>query len=90
VGVDGIDSKTAAECGVVVTNAPGVNSHEVADLTFGLLHMLSRGLYIANEATKSGNWLKPMGVGLWGKTIAIAASTLLSYRPVIIPMDDTT
>jgi D-3-phosphoglycerate dehydrogenase len=71
VGVDGIDRKTAAECGVVVTNAPGVNSHEVADLTFGLLHMLSRGLYIANEATKSGHWLKPMGVGLWGKTIGI-------------------
>lgn len=71
VGVDGIDSKTAAQCGVVVTNAPGVNNHEVADLTFGLLHMLSRGLYTANEATKNGNWLKPMGVGLWGKTIGI-------------------
>lgn len=71
VGIDGIDSKAAAECGVVVTNAPGVNSHEVADLTFGLLHMLSRGLYIANEATKRGDWVKPMGVGLWGKTIGI-------------------
>ncbi|AIF49925.1 phosphoglycerate dehydrogenase [Pelosinus sp. UFO1] len=71
VGVDAIDSKTATECGVVVTNAPGVNSHEVADLAFGLLHMLSRGLYIANKATKEGNWLKPMGVGLWGKTIGI-------------------
>lgn len=71
VGVDAIDSKTATECGVVVTNAPGVNSHEVADLAFGLLHMLSRGLYIANKATKEGNWLKPMGVGLWEKTIGI-------------------
>lgn len=71
VGVDAIDSKTATECGVVVTNAPGVNSHEVADLAFGLLHMLSRGLYIANKATKEGNWLKPMGVGLWKKTIGI-------------------
>jgi D-3-phosphoglycerate dehydrogenase len=71
VGVDAIDSKTANECGVVVTNAPGVNSHEVADLAFGLLHMLSRGLYIANKATKEGNWLKPMGVGLWEKTIGI-------------------
>lgn len=71
VGVDTIDSKTATECGVVVTNAPGVNSHEVADLAFGLLHMLSRGLYIANKATKEGTWLKPMGVGLWEKTIGI-------------------
>jgi len=71
VGIDGIDIETAAQCGVVVTNAPGVNSHEVADLAFGLLHMLSRGLYIANEATKRGDWVKPMGVGLWGKTIGI-------------------
>jgi len=71
VGIDGIDILAAAECGIVVTNAPGVNSHEVADLSFGLLHMLSRGLYIANETTKRGDWVKPMGVGLWGKTIGI-------------------
>jgi D-3-phosphoglycerate dehydrogenase len=96
VGIDGIDSKAAAECGVVVTNAPGVNSHEVADLAFGLLHMLSRGLYIANEATKEGNWLKPMGVGLWGKTIGIigvgeiglaAACRATGYKMKILGFD---
>jgi len=71
VGIDSIDRSAAAECGVIVTNAPGANSQEVADLTFGLLHMLARSLYIANEATKRGEWLKPMGFGLWEKTIGI-------------------
>ena len=71
VGYDAIDRKTAAELGVTVTNAPGVNSQEVADLAFGLLHMLARGLHIANNATKRDEWIKPMGQGLWGKTIGI-------------------
>jgi D-3-phosphoglycerate dehydrogenase len=71
VGIDSIDRAAAAACGVIVTNAPGANSHEVADLAFGLLHMLARSLVIANEATKQGSWVKPMGVGLWEKTIGI-------------------
>lgn len=52
VGVDSIDVKTANQLGIVVTNAPGTNSEEVADLAFGLLHMLARGLYQANTDTK--------------------------------------
>lgn len=71
VGIDAIDRRTAAARNIIVTNAPGTNSHEVADLAFGLLHMLARGLHIANAATKRGDWIKPMGVGLWGKTIGI-------------------
>ncbi len=71
VGYDAIDRKAAAARGIIVTNAPGTNSHEVADLAFGLLHMLARGLHIGNAATKRGDWVKPMGVGLWGKTLGI-------------------
>lgn len=71
VGYDNIDRKAAAARGILVTNAPGTNSHEVADLAFGLLHMLARGLHIAIEATKQGKWIKPMGIGLWGKTLGI-------------------
>lgn len=71
VGYDSIDRKTAAARGIVVTNAPGVNSQEVADLAMGLLHMLARGLHIATNETKAGNWVKPMGVGMWGKTMGI-------------------
>lgn len=71
VGYNNIDRRAAAECGVLVTNAPGSNSQAVADLAFGLLHMLARGLHIAGEATKQGKWIKPMGITLWEKTIGI-------------------
>lgn len=71
VGYNNIDRRAAAECGVLVTNAPGSNSQAVADLAFGLLHMLARGLQIATETTKQGKWVKPMGMTLWEKTIGI-------------------
>lgn len=96
VGTDSIDLLAAEQQGIVVTNAPGANSHEVADLTFGLLHMLARGLHIANEATKKGDWLKPMGVGLWKKTIGIvgvgkiglaAARRAIGYNMTILGFD---
>lgn len=71
VGIDSIDIKTANQLGIVVTNAPGSNSEEVADLAFGLLHMLARGLYQANTDTKNGKWVKPVGISLSKKTLGI-------------------
>jgi D-3-phosphoglycerate dehydrogenase len=71
VGIDSIDIKTANELGIVVTNAPGTNSQEVADLAFGMIHMLARWLHTVNSTTKEGQWYKPMGMGLYNKTIGI-------------------
>lgn len=71
VGIDSIDIKTANELGIVVTNAPGTNSQEVGDLAFGMIHMLARWLYTVNSTTRSGQWYKPMGIGLYNKTIGI-------------------
>lgn len=71
VGTDSIDIKTANELGIVVTNAPGTNSQEVGDLTFGMIHMLARWLHTVNSTTKAGQWYKPMGIGLCNKTIGI-------------------
>ncbi|MDI3530025.1 MAG: D-3-phosphoglycerate dehydrogenase / 2-oxoglutarate reductase [Thermoanaerobacter sp.] len=71
VGVDGIDIKTANRLGIIVTNAPASNNQEVADLAFGLLIMLARGLYQANYDTKAGRWIKPTGISLYKKTIGI-------------------
>ncbi|AEF16990.1 Glyoxylate reductase [Thermoanaerobacterium xylanolyticum LX-11] len=71
VGVDGIDIKTANRLGIIVTNAPASNNQEVADLAFGLLIMLARGLYQANYDTKAGRWIKPTGISLYKKIIGI-------------------
>jgi D-3-phosphoglycerate dehydrogenase len=71
VGTDSIDIKTANELGIVVTNAPGTNSQEVADLAFGMIHTIARWLHIVNYTTKDGQWYKPMGMSLYNKTIGI-------------------
>ena len=71
VGVDAIDIETANRLGIIVTNAPATNSQEVADLVFGFLTMLSRGLYQANYDTKVGKWIKPTGISLYKKTIGV-------------------
>ncbi|XJZ28248.1 phosphoglycerate dehydrogenase [Bacillota bacterium Lsc_1132] len=71
VGVDGIDVKAAKERGIIVTYAPGTNAEEVADLAFGYMHMLARGLYQANRDTKDGKWIKSTGISLYQKTIGI-------------------
>ncbi|WP_213818243.1 phosphoglycerate dehydrogenase [Garciella nitratireducens] len=71
VGVDAIDIQTANEYGIVVTYAPGSNAEEVADLTFGLMINLARGIISGNEDTKAGRWTKPMGRSFYKKTIGI-------------------
>ncbi len=71
VGTDSIDIKTANSMGIVVTNAPGTNSQEVADLALGFMLMLARGLYQANRDTKDGKWIKPTGKSLYQKTMGI-------------------
>ncbi len=71
IGVDGIDIKVANAKGITVTNAPGTNSQEVADLAIGFMIMLGRGLYPANRDTKDGKWIKPMGVSMYEKTVGI-------------------
>jgi Lactate dehydrogenase and related dehydrogenases len=74
IGYDSIDIKTANAKGIVVTNAPGTNSQEVADLAIGFMIMLGRGLYQANRDTKAGKWIKPMGASMDGKTIGIVGT----------------
>lgn len=71
VGVDGIDVKAANDKGIIVTYAPGTNAEEVADLAFGYMLMLARGLFQANKDTKEGKWIKPTGISLYKKTIGI-------------------
>ncbi len=71
VGIDSIDVKAANSMGITVTNAPGTNSQEVADLALGFILMLARGLYQANRDTKEGKWIKPTGKSLYQKTMGI-------------------
>jgi lactate dehydrogenase-like 2-hydroxyacid dehydrogenase len=58
VGYDSIDTATAAERGIVVTNTPDVLTEEVADTAIGLLLMTARELSAAERYLRAGRWAK--------------------------------
>lgn len=71
VGFDAIDIQAAAAKGIAVTNTPGANLVGVSELTLGLLFSLARHLPHVATAAKNGEWLRPMGWELSGKTLGI-------------------
>lgn len=56
VGVDRMDLQAAAEHGVIVSNAAGCNSIEVAEQTIGLLIAVARKLVRMNQYVREGRW----------------------------------
>jgi D-3-phosphoglycerate dehydrogenase len=56
VGVDRMDLKAAADYGLVVCNAAGCNSIEVAEQAIGLLVAISRKLVRMNQYVRDGKW----------------------------------
>jgi D-3-phosphoglycerate dehydrogenase len=56
VGVDRMDLGAAAEHGIVVCNAAGCNSIEVAEQAIGLLIAISRKLVRMNQYVHEGKW----------------------------------
>lgn len=70
-GIDGIDYAAATRRGILIVNAPGVNTEETADLTFGLILDLERHITQMNNEFKQGTWTKRAGHSLYGKTIGI-------------------
>lgn len=71
VGTDAIDLAAAAELGIRVTNTPGMFGDEVADVVIGYLVMLARHLHRTDSAVRAGEWAKPEGVSLAGRTMGV-------------------
>jgi D-3-phosphoglycerate dehydrogenase len=71
VGYDAIDCAAAAEHGVWVTITPGTNEQSVADHTLALLLALARDLVPEANATRRGEWRRPIGLELAGLTLGL-------------------
>ena len=56
VGVDRVDLKAAADHGLIICNAAGCNSIEVAEQTIGLLIAISRKLMRMDQYVREGKW----------------------------------
>ena len=96
IGTDNVDFKACKEFGIPITNTPAMFGREVADVSVGYLHALARNLVEIDREVRKGNWIKPSGVSIAGKTAAIigfgdigrnTAKRLLSAEMNIIVYD---
>lgn len=71
VGFERVDTKTAGEKGIIVTNTPGANSESVADMAIGLMIAVSRKITFLDSQVKAGKWPRTSGKEIFKKTMGI-------------------
>ena len=70
-GVDNIDIEAATAAGIAVTSAPGANATAVAELVFGLVIGLARGIVGEDRRVRRGEWRVKIGKALEHSTLGI-------------------
>ncbi len=70
-GVDNIDIDACKDLSIHFTNTPGMFGNEVADIAFGYIIALARETFEIDHAVREGEWFKPRGISLAGKTVAV-------------------
>ena len=66
-----VDFQAATELGIVITRTPGSASRAVAELVFGLMIAVFRGITRGDAAIRRGEWPALVGDQLDGKTLGI-------------------
>ncbi len=69
VGVDNINLRKARDYGIVVSNAPGINTSAVAEQALGLMLSLTRYIPCLNASLHKGEWTRPMAHELKSRTV---------------------
>jgi D-3-phosphoglycerate dehydrogenase / 2-oxoglutarate reductase len=71
VGVDNVDFKACEKLGIPISNTPRMFGNEVADMAMAYFTGLTRDSYRVDQAVKKGEWIKPPGMSLDDKTVAV-------------------
>lgn len=71
IGVDNVDFIACRELGIPITNTPNMFGGEVADIALGYVIALARETFQIDDGVRQGQWPKPRGVSLAGKTVAL-------------------
>ena len=71
IGVDNVDFAACRDLGIPVTNTPGMFGREVADIAVGYVIALARETFRIDKEVRQGQWPKPRGISLAGKTVAL-------------------
>ncbi len=72
VGVDNVDFDACKRLGIPIANTPGMFGREVADMAMGYVIALARETFAVHAGIRNGQWPKPPGIWLAGKTVALA------------------
>lgn len=71
IGVDNVDFSACKELGIPITNTPNMFGNEVADMAVGYVIALARETFQIHGGVSQGQWPKPRGISLAGKTVAL-------------------
>jgi D-3-phosphoglycerate dehydrogenase / 2-oxoglutarate reductase len=71
IGVDNVDFEACHELGIPISNTPNMFGSEVADLAMGYVTALARETFQIDAGVRQGEWPKPRGISLAGKTTAL-------------------
>lgn len=70
-GLDNIDLEASKDLGIKVTNVPAMNANAVADLAFGHMLNLSRGISRCDAKVRQGEWKTFVGTDVHGKVLGL-------------------
>jgi D-3-phosphoglycerate dehydrogenase len=83
-GMDNVDFEAAEKQRIKVENTPSAHVDGVAELTLGGILSSLRGMATAHANLTQGNWQKPMGTLLRGKTVGIIGLGQVGKRLVAL------
>ncbi len=71
VGVDNVDFRACRKLDIPVINTPNMFGAEVAGIAVNYVLGLARQTFLVHQGVKEGKWLKPPGISLSGRTVAL-------------------
>jgi D-3-phosphoglycerate dehydrogenase / 2-oxoglutarate reductase len=71
IGVDNVDFAACKDLNIPITNTPYMFGAEVADVAIGYVIALARHTFEIDRGVRAGQWPKPRGMSLAGKTVAL-------------------
>ena len=71
IGVDNVDQTAVRELGIPFANTPEMFGNEVADLAMAYVTALARHIVAIDRGVRAGDWPKPAGISLAGRTVAL-------------------
>lgn len=71
IGVDNVDFAACKDLDIPIINTPNMFGGEVADVAVGYVIGLARQTFFIDRGVRAGQWPKPAGISLSGKTVAL-------------------